>query len=203
MTPLQPAACRQVDTPIGPMLLAATDDALAGAWFDGQSHHPGGFDAVPRPGPGGHAVLDAATRQLADWFAGERSSFDLPLDPWGGTPFQRGVWLALRSIPHGETRCYADIARACGRPAAVRAVGAAIGRNPLSIVVPCHRVVGSDGALTGYAGGLDRKRALLALERSARPFVLTAVPDVAAGAPVPSPSSGGSSAPGGARPSSS
>lgn len=112
-------------------------------------------------------MLGAAAEQLADFFVGRRRVFDLPLDPWGGTPFQRSVWRSLQGIAFGQTRRYADIAMACGRPAAVRAVGAAIGRNPISIVLPCHRVLGSTGALTGYAGGLDRKAALLRLEGTA------------------------------------
>jgi len=110
-------------------------------------------------------VLRAACQQLAEYFASERTVFDLPLGLLAGTTFQRSVWEALRAIPCGKTTSYGALARDIGRPHAVRAVGAAVGRNPLGIVVPCHRVLGSQGALTGYAGGLDRKRALLALER--------------------------------------
>jgi methylated-DNA-[protein]-cysteine S-methyltransferase len=110
-------------------------------------------------------VLAEAARQLRAFFAGELTTFDLPLAP-AGTPFQRAVWDALRAIPFGETRSYRDVAVGLGAPSAVRAVGAANGKNPLAIVVPCHRVVGSSGALTGYAGGLARKRWLLAHERS-------------------------------------
>ncbi|MCC6407393.1 MAG: methylated-DNA--[protein]-cysteine S-methyltransferase [Planctomycetes bacterium] len=106
--------------------------------------------------------------ELAAYFAGERESFDLELSP-RGTPFQRAVWQALCAIPFGETRSYAELARRIGRPKAVRAVGAANGANPWAIVVPCHRVIGADGSLTGYAGGLERKRELLARERAARP----------------------------------
>lgn len=158
-----PLATRTVHTPLGRVLLAATDRGLAGLWFEGQQHHPGdALDGRTTPGP--HPVLDATAAQLADYFAGSRRDFDLPLDPWGGTPLQRGVWQVLSSIPPGQTRRYGEIAAACGRPTAVRAVAAAIGRNPISIVVPCHRVIGARGQLTGYAGGLDRKAALLSLE---------------------------------------
>jgi methylated-DNA-[protein]-cysteine S-methyltransferase len=110
-----------------------------------------------------HPLLVEAERQLAEYFAGRRQRFALPLDP-SGTTFQRDVWDALQTIPFGETRSYAQIAKQIGQPRAVRAVGAANGRNPLSIVVPCHRVVGSTGALTGFAGGLAVKARLLALE---------------------------------------
>ena len=115
----------------------------------------------------GDAVLQSAGEQLEEYFAGTRRRFDLPLAP-KGTDFQQSVWRALAEIPWGQWRSYADIARAIGRPRAVRAVGAANGRNPLPIVVPCHRVVGSDGSLTGFAGGLEMKRYLLELEGSLR-----------------------------------
>ncbi len=110
-------------------------------------------------------VLEACARQLRDYFAGTRDHFQLPLEP-RGTDFQRAVWAALSAIPHGELRSYRDIAMAIDRPTAVRAVGAANGRNPLPVVVPCHRVIGSDGSLTGFAGGLGIKRQLLELEGS-------------------------------------
>ena len=112
-------------------------------------------------------VLDEAAHQLEEYFAGTRTTFDLPLD-LHGTTFQRAAWQALAEIPYGETRTYAEQAARLGRPAAARAVGAANGRNPLSIVLPCHRVIGSDGALRGFAGGLDVKAALLAFEQSAK-----------------------------------
>jgi methylated-DNA-[protein]-cysteine S-methyltransferase len=118
-----------------------------------------------------HPLILEAERQLAEYFAGRRQRFTLPLDP-SGTAFQRDVWDALRTIPFGETRSYAQIARQIGHPRAVRAVGAANGRNPLSIVVPCHRVVGSTGALTGFAGGLDVKARLLALEGWSHPLAI-------------------------------
>lgn len=147
-------------TPLGPLLLARTADGLCGAWFEGQKHHPGPLAAPQRPDD---ALFVRAAAQLRAYFETTLQRFDLPLDPQG-TPFQRGVWQALAAIEAGHTRSYGDIARDTGAPAAVRAVGAAVGRNPLSVIVPCHRVVGSDGSLTGYAGGLARKQALLALE---------------------------------------
>jgi methylated-DNA-[protein]-cysteine S-methyltransferase len=110
-------------------------------------------------------LLKEAARQLQAYWAGERKGFDLPLDVTWGTPFQQAVWRQLMTIPYGDTCTYADVARAMGKPLAVRAVGTAIGRNPLSVIVPCHRVLGSNGQLGGYSGGLDRKRALLALEQ--------------------------------------
>ena len=110
-----------------------------------------------------HPVLLKTERQLREYFAGERKRFDLELD-LAGTPFQRRVWQALLTIPHGETRTYTEVARQIGHPTAIRAVGAANGRNPISIVVPCHRLLGSTGKLTGFAGGLDAKAYLLALE---------------------------------------
>ena len=157
------AACTAqltIATPLGPVLLARTERGLAGVWFEGQKHHPGSIDAPLRPDD---ALLQRAASQLRAYFNGERSGFDVPLDP-RGTAFQRGVWQALQAIPAGSTRSYGQIASALGAAKAVRAVGGAVGRNPLSVVVPCHRVVGGDGSLTGYAGGVDRKRALLALE---------------------------------------
>jgi len=118
-----------------------------------------------RPDP---APFAAVVAQLESYFAGERRGFDLALAP-GGTPFQQQVWRQLRGIPHGETISYAELAHRVGRPAAWRAVGAANGRNPLPIIIPCHRVIGSDGRLTGYAGGLAAKRQLLTLEGALRP----------------------------------
>jgi methylated-DNA-[protein]-cysteine S-methyltransferase len=157
------AACTAqaaLPTPLGVLCVARTEAGLAGAWFDGQRHHPGALPAPERPDD---PLLREAAAQLAAYFAGRTTPFDVPLD-LHGTPFQQAVWSALLAIGRGQTRRYADIAHAVGSPQALRAVGAAIGKNPLSIVVPCHRVIGSDGSLTGYAGGLPRKRALLALE---------------------------------------
>ena len=149
-----------VDTPLGPLLLARTRAGLAGAWFEGQRHHPPEFDAPHDPKD---PLLADAARQIERYFAGTLEAFEIEYDLLG-TPFQRAVWDQLRAIPAGRTRSYGDVARAVGRPVAVRAVGAAVGRIPVSIMVPCHRVVGSDGSLTGYAGGIERKAALLRLE---------------------------------------
>jgi methylated-DNA-[protein]-cysteine S-methyltransferase len=151
------------DSPLGPMIVAATDRGLAGLWFEGQRHLP---DSSGWPQAPGHPVLVEAIAQLGDYFAGKRTRFDLPLDLQGGTAFQQSVWQALLAIPSGGTTSYGELSASVGRPSAVRAVGAAVGRNPVSIVVPCHRVVGRNGALTGYAGGLERKSALLGLERA-------------------------------------
>lgn len=157
------AACvaqMSVDSPLGPLLLARTAHGLAGAWFEGQKDHPGSLSAPLRPDD---PLLRSAAAQLADYFAGRRTRFELPLD-LHGTPFQRGVWQLLLGIDAGRTRSYGQIAQQLGAPRAMRAVGAAIGKNPVSVIVPCHRVIGHAGALTGYAGGVQRKRALLALE---------------------------------------
>jgi len=156
-------------TALGPARLAASPAGLAGVWFEGQRHEPtlrlhgsGAWADAP-----GHPLLQEAARQLQQYLRGERAGFDLPLDLSGGTPFQQDVWRALLAIARGATTSYGALSRQLGRPLAVRAVGAAVGRNPLSVVVPCHRVLGADGSLTGYAGGLDRKTALLALESTA------------------------------------
>ena len=144
------------------MLLAATEQGLAGVWFvHGQEHMP---DSSEWTTDDAHPTLAAAAQQLREYFSGQRQSFDLPLQPAWGTPFQRDVWQALQRIPFGRTSTYGDIARDIGNPKAVRAVGAAIGQNPHTIVVPCHRVVGANGSLTGFAGGLDRKQYLLSHE---------------------------------------
>jgi methylated-DNA-[protein]-cysteine S-methyltransferase len=145
------------------MILAANDVGLLGAWFDGQRHF-GGPQAHWVNDPA-HALLRQAGEQLDAWFARERTRFELPLAPVG-TAFQQAVWQALARIDFGVTQAYGQVAQAIGRPSASRAVGAATGRNPWSIIVPCHRLLGQAGALTGYAGGLDRKQALLAFEGS-------------------------------------
>ena len=152
--------------PLGPMVLAATARGLSGIWFEGQRHEPSQqlYGNAAWAEADGHPLLQAATGQLQQYLRGERDGFDLPLDLSGGTPFQQAVWQALLAIGRGATRSYGELSQHLGRPRAVRAVGAAVGRNPLSVVVPCHRVLGADGSLTGYAGGLDRKAALLALE---------------------------------------
>ncbi len=152
---------RRFDSPLGGITLAATDRGLAGLWFDAQRHGP---DTTGWRRDDADPTLQAAAAQLAEYFDGRRRGFELPLDLSHGTPFQQAVWRALLAIAHGDTASYAELGRRIGHPAAVRAVGAAVGRNPLSVVVPCHRVIGSAGALTGYAGGLERKAALLALE---------------------------------------
>lgn len=158
-----PIHTTHIDSRLGGITLAATADGLAGAWFDAQRHSPdmSGWQTDPN-----HPVLRQASAQLRDYFAGRRQHFDLPLDLSHGTAFQQAVWQALQAIAPGTTTSYGALSGAVGKPAAVRAVGAAVGRNPISVIVPCHRVLGADGSLTGYAGGLERKTALLALERA-------------------------------------
>ncbi len=151
----------RLDSPLGPITLAATDQGLAGLWFDGQAHHPGRLDAPVDPQQ--PFIAQARLELDAYWQGGPIHRFRVRLDAQG-TPFQRAVWAALIAIPAGRTSTYAAVAAAAGSPSAVRAAGAAIGRNPVSIIVPCHRVLGRDGSLTGYAGGLERKQALLRLE---------------------------------------
>lgn len=157
----------RVATPIGTLLLVGerrrTGLALRGVYFDGQPHAAA---AIPLGAQEDAAAFADVRAQLEAYLEGERAAFAVPLAPVG-TPFQHAVWKALAAIPYGTTTTYAAIARAIGRPRAVRAVGAANGKNPLSIVVPCHRVIGRDGTLTGYAGGVARKGRLLALERAA------------------------------------
>ena len=150
-----------VPTPLGPLRLLASEVAWTGAYLPAQRRAPV-VEAGPPPAAAA-ALLAGAARECEAWFAGDLEAFSTPIE-LRGTPFQRAVWEALRAIPWGERRSYGWVARRIDRPAAVRAVGAAVGRNPLSIVVPCHRVVGADGSLTGYAGGLDAKRWLLAHE---------------------------------------
>ena len=158
----------RIQSPLGDMLLAATNQGLAGAWFTDQRHRPEALDFknVPQAWPthDSNPMLLEAARQLAEFFSGKRKAFDLRLDINGGTLFQQSVWRALLKIPYGKTTSYGSISRQIDNPAAVRAVGSAVGRNPLSLIVPCHRVLGGDGSLTGYAGGLHRKTALLELE---------------------------------------
>ena len=156
----------RIDSPLGPIVIAATDRGLAGLWFtEGQRYLPPQLTSeVPWPENPDHPVLKLASQQLTEYFAGQRSEFNVPLDLRCGTAFQQAVWQALLAIPQGDIVSYGEVSRRIGKPAAVRAVGGAIGRNPVSIIVPCHRVTGSNGALTGYAGGLERKSALLRLE---------------------------------------
>jgi methylated-DNA-[protein]-cysteine S-methyltransferase len=145
------------DSPLGPLTLGASPQGLTGLAFPGRA---AGLDERERE----QAALAGAAAELAAYFGGERRAFDLPLD-LRGTPFQRRVWAELRRIPCGATVSYSELAERVGRPDVVRAVAAAVGRTPVPIVVPCHRVLGADGSLTGYGGGLQRKRALLDLER--------------------------------------
>ncbi len=152
-------------SPIGPLTLVTEHGSLTGLYMETQAHRPadGRFG---QPGDPAAEPFAAAARQLAEYFAGHRTAFDLPLRP-AGTQFQRRVWAALQTIPYGQTWSYGQLADAIGNASASRAVGLANGRNPIAVVIPCHRVIGSDGSLTGYGGGLDRKRYLLGLEGGA------------------------------------
>ncbi|OHC77844.1 MAG: cysteine methyltransferase [Rhodoferax sp. RIFCSPLOWO2_12_FULL_60_11] len=149
------------DSPLGRIILAAAHDRLTGVWFDGQSHQP---DTARWPAQRDLPVLQRAQTQLSAYFAGQRQAFELALDLSAGTDFQQSVWRALLQIPFGATLSYSALSASIGKPAAVRAVAGAVARNPLSIIVPCHRVLGANASLTGYAGGLPRKTALLQLE---------------------------------------
>jgi methylated-DNA-[protein]-cysteine S-methyltransferase len=151
-----------VPSPVGPLTIVAESGMITGLYMDAQRHAPEPESFGPPADPA-EEPFAAAAAQLQAYFGGTLTEFDLPLAP-AGTEFQRRVWAGLRAIPYGQTVSYGDLARRLGRPAASRAVGLANGKNPISIVVPCHRVIGSDGSLTGYGGGLDRKRFLLALE---------------------------------------
>ena len=155
---------KQLDSPIGRLRLVATDEGLSHLLFDQQVGEDMDSDGDPAEADD-HPVLAAATTQLAEYFAGRRQEFDIPLD-LSGTEFQRAAWSALANVPFGETRSYRQQAEAIGRPKAVRAIGAANGRNPVPIVLPCHRIVGSDGSLTGYGGGLPIKEYLLNHEQA-------------------------------------
>ena len=150
----------------GNVYLAATERGLAGMWFTDQRHLPDVSNWQRCDDVTDLPLIKAATEQLHAYFAGKLQHFDLPLDLSAGTAFQQAVWQALLAIPFGKTTSYGALSSSIGKPLAVRAVGTAIGRNPISIIVPCHRVVGADGSLTGYAGGLDRKLAFLTLEGS-------------------------------------
>lgn len=156
-------AFTSINSPVGPLTLVAAEAGLQELrWGD---EHPA--DATDAPD---HPVLQQAIAQLAAYFEGERTTFDLPLD-MQGTPFQKAVWDLLLTIPYGETTTYGALAESLGDPGKARAVGLANGKNPVSIIVPCHRVIGSSGALTGFAGGLDTKAFLLRLERRVKPPV--------------------------------
>lgn len=161
---MTPILTQSYNSPLGPMILAASDLGLCGVWFEGQRHGPSddrlrGWTSVTA-----HPLLQEASAQLQAYFKGDLSHFDLPLDLSAGTPFQQSVWQALLGVPFGRSQSYGELALRLNNPKAVRAVGAAVGRNPISIIVPCHRILGGGGQLTGYAGGLWRKQALLQLE---------------------------------------
>jgi methylated-DNA-[protein]-cysteine S-methyltransferase len=159
---IEAAALRTIgyaSTPLGRVLIVTADGALVGLYFDGHERTPSVGDVASRSSQ----LLTSVEGQLDEYFHRARTQFDLPIR-LEGTSFQLAVWSALLDIPYGQTRAYASVAELVGRPRAARAVGAANGHNPISIIVPCHRLVGSDGALTGYGWGVDRKRSLLELE---------------------------------------
>lgn len=151
-----------MDSPVGALKLVAHDQALVAVMWDNEDHKRVRLAELIEDRQ--HPMLLRVKKQLEEYFAGQRQQFDLPLD-FQGTDFQQQVWQALLSIPYGEKRSYKDIAVQIGNEKAVRAVGAANGRNPISIIAPCHRVIGSSGALVGFAGGLDKKQILLSLEQ--------------------------------------
>jgi methylated-DNA-[protein]-cysteine S-methyltransferase len=155
-----------VASPLGNIVIAATAKGLTGLWFAENQRYLPTATAGPAAWPedADHPLLKQAGRQLGEYFAGQRRHFDLPLDLSCGTAFQQSVWQALLGIAQGEVISYGEVSRRIGNPTAVRAVGGAVGRNPVSIIVPCHRVMGTNGTLTGYGGGLERKTALLRLE---------------------------------------
>lgn len=155
-TMIEPLLMKPIASPVGELHLFARGDALTGVYA--------GIQTPPEARAGKARILERAAEQLAEYFAGERTTFDLPLAP-EGTEFQQKVWMLLRAIPFGETRTYGQLATKLKQPTASRAVGAANGRNPLGIIVPCHRVIGASGDLTGYAGGLPMKKWLLAHEQ--------------------------------------
>jgi len=155
---------KTMESPVGELMLVASDKGLAAVIWE--NDRPGRVKLGPMVDAPDHPVLVEAARQIGAYFAGELTRFDLPLD-FTGTDFQKSVWAALLAIPFGETRSYAEIARQVGRPTAFRAVGAASGKNPISIIAPCHRVIGTNGTLTGFAGGLEAKALLLRIEGAA------------------------------------
>jgi methylated-DNA-[protein]-cysteine S-methyltransferase len=157
-------SCIEHPSPVGSLLIAATDAGICGIYFEEHRHFKGrdGWQETVPQSPAAQYMAHAA-RQLDEYFAGQRTEFDVPLD-LRGTDFQRSVWQELNNIPFGKSVSYAQQAQQLGNPKALRAIGSAIGKNPVSIIVPCHRVIGTSGAVTGYAGGLERKRFLLALE---------------------------------------
>jgi methylated-DNA-[protein]-cysteine S-methyltransferase len=152
---------KEIESPVGKLKLVASSNALVAVLWKRERPNRVKLDTMTLAPQ--HPILLETERQLAEYFSGERIQFDLPLQP-DGSEFQKKVWQALREIPFGQTRSYLDLAKALGSSKAARAIGAANGKNPLSIIVPCHRVVGADGSLTGFAGGVETKAALLALE---------------------------------------
>jgi methylated-DNA-[protein]-cysteine S-methyltransferase len=164
MRPPRPLCTHRFESPLGPIRLAASASGLCGLWFEGQKHGPTEtVTAQWTPAPEHPWLLSAEAHVLA-CLSGHHHPFSLPLDLSDGTPFQQSVWQALLLIPVGASQSYGQLAHQLGKPQAVRAVGAAVGHNPVSIIVPCHRILGAGGQLTGYAGGLWRKQALLKLE---------------------------------------
>jgi methylated-DNA-[protein]-cysteine S-methyltransferase len=159
------------DSPRGQMLLVASDTGLSGVYFDGQKYFPETPADWKRDAR--NAPLKQAKSELAEYFAGKRKRFEVALSP-EGTPFQRSVWKAIATVAFGNTIAYGELAQRAGCPGSARAAGAATGRNPIGIIVPCHRILGSNGSLMGYAGGLERKRALLALEGVGRDLLSAA-----------------------------
>jgi methylated-DNA-[protein]-cysteine S-methyltransferase len=149
-------------SPLGSLTLVGTERGLSGVYFENQRHWP--KDSTSWTPENDRSRFAPAVEALCQYFAGQTKSFSFALDLSSGTPFQISVWKALRKIPYGKTWTYGQLAEKIGAPTAVRAVAAAVGRNPLSLIIPCHRVIGRDGSLTGYAGGLDRKQWLLAHE---------------------------------------
>jgi methylated-DNA-[protein]-cysteine S-methyltransferase len=158
-----------LDSPLGRLTLVATPKGLAGLWFPDDRHGPCPLWLKTLPKAPNHPLFIRAALQLEAYFGGRLRAFDVPLDLTSGTPFQQAVWQGLQAIPFGEIWNYSTLAADIGKPKAVRAVGGALGKNPISVIVPCHRVCGASGALTGFAAGLDRKAALLALEATAAP----------------------------------
>ena len=154
-------AAKRIHSCLGNIVIATSNSGLCGLWFDGQKHQPG-LDTGLFDRPCDRLIN--VESQLCAWFSGELKRFNIALDLSAGTSFQQAVWHALLEIPRGQTISYATLSATINRPKASRAVGAAVGRNPVSLIIPCHRVIGSQGALTGYAGGLERKLALLKLE---------------------------------------
>ncbi len=159
-TDLSAVACIAIDTPLGKLFATAEGDVITGLYFEGQKYFPATLPALTAA----NTVLSNLQQEITEYFAGQRQVFTLPFKP-KGTHFQQSVWELLLTIPSGQTLTYGELAARLGKPTATRAVASAIGRNPISIAIPCHRVIGKDGSLTGYAGGIERKAALLRLER--------------------------------------